>query len=236
MNEMLMERMQNVEGFKELFETVDFFKGPIKVSDEFIEKVFCVGFNSEQLCELFRGVWIGRTEEQLTFCLRTDLHAEQIKAIIIEWYRSEVSISELEPYARTDVYYKSMYDIPYFIKWGLTKEQIELCILEKHADKRRLLAECFSEGLNMEQVSLLAKSYLSWEQAGYLAELFDLGLSMDEVLVYATSGYTWAKLSVIVCGYENGLTKEDIAKFANPKLKMSQMQKICDRLIAQKKI
>lgn len=235
MNEKLKERIQNVEGFNELFATVDFFKGPIKVSDDFIEKIFDIGFDSEQLCEILRGVWIGRTEEQLSFCLRRELHAEHMKAIIIEWYRSEVSIADLELYARNDIYYKSMYDIPYFIKWGLTKEQIEMCILEKHADKRRLLAECFSEGFNMEQVSLLAKSDFSEEQACELAALFDLGLSMEEVLPYATPKYTWAKLSVIVFGYKNGLTKEDIAKFADPKLKMSQMEKICERLIKEKK-
>lgn len=234
MNEKLKEKILSVEGFKDLFSTVEFFKTPFKVSDEFIEKIFDIGFDSAQLCEILRGVWIGRTEEQLSFCLRPELHAEQMKAIIIEWYRSEVPINDLAPYARIDIYYKSMYDIPYFIKWGLTKEQIELCVLETNSDKRQLLGECFAEGLTMEQVSLLAKSDFSAEQACELAILFDLGLSMEEVLPYATPKYTWAKLSVIVYGYENGLTKEDIAKFADPKLKMSQMQKICERLIKEK--
>ena len=139
MNEKLREKILSVPEFTLYFEPEKFFNSQINVSDEFLERIFSVGFDSKQLLKMFIGVKWKYSEEQLELCLNPDFSPEQIHEMLIWWFgglNDGVSVEQLKPWARPDIPLDVISPITAYIRDGLSKEQIEFCILESDSKRR----------------------------------------------------------------------------------------------------
>ena len=234
MKESLIWKIKHLHGFKYQNYAADFFETKFFVSDEFIESLFTFQLAPSQLFVILEGIYNLNTEEEIKLCINPKFNCAQISTITDVWHFSGVHVNDLKPYAREDISADIMCDIPHFIKAGLTKEQINLCINETNSDKRRLIFGKLVEGHTTSQVKVYSKSGLSTEQSCQLAMLFDMGLSVEEVSTYVNDGYSFEKLCEIVAGYKAGLTSEDVSKYANSKLKVKQMRRIRESLVLKK--